>query len=46
MPEQWTNPEYADVVQAWRELEAQPEAAVVPGIRGFLIPVAEADKQE
>lgn len=41
---EWINPEHAELVAAYRELEEQPEAAGLPGIRGFVIPAA--DKQE
>jgi len=40
MPEQWTNPEYAGLMKAWRELKVRPEAG---DFRGFLIPAAEPD---
>jgi hypothetical protein len=40
----WINPEYDDLVAAYREYEQRPEAAEHPDFRGFVIPAA--DTQE
>lgn len=42
----WINPEYRELVAAYRELEEQPEAAGLPGIRAFVVPPADVDSEE
>jgi hypothetical protein len=36
----WINPEYVELVAVYRQLEEQPEAAGLPGVRAFVVPAA------